>query len=120
MAATQCTLAYRHVQGNLLNSEHQGRINSSGFECGMVASRILKLLIRQDFDELSLVFTENDLKKIKYPVKSSCLGENALMMPEVRGEWCLQECLPTIGQKISCWPQFSDILFEDIKSKHKA
>jgi len=36
--------------------------------------------------QLSLGFTEDGLKKRKYPVSSSSLGENALLMPEVRGE----------------------------------
>ncbi len=35
----------------------------------------------------SLGFTENDLKKRKYPVSSSFVDENALLMSEVRGEW---------------------------------
>ncbi len=32
-------------------------------------------------------FTENGQKKRKYPVKGSFVGKNALLMPEVRGEW---------------------------------
>ncbi len=35
----------------------------------------------------SLGFTENGLKKRKYPVSGSCVDENALLMSEVRGEW---------------------------------
>ncbi len=35
----------------------------------------------------SLGFTENGLKKKKYPVSGSCVDENALLMSEVRGEW---------------------------------
>ncbi len=35
----------------------------------------------------SLGFTENCLKKRKYPVSGSCVDENALLMSEVRGEW---------------------------------
>ncbi len=34
----------------------------------------------------SLRFTENGLKKRKYPVSGSCVDENALLMSEVRGE----------------------------------
>ncbi len=34
----------------------------------------------------SLGFTENGLKKRKYPVSGSCVDENALLMSEVRGE----------------------------------
>jgi len=36
---------------------------------------------------LSLGFTENGQKTRKYPVSGSSVGENALLMPEVRGEW---------------------------------
>ncbi len=47
-----------------------------------------KLLIYWDFHtQPSLVFTENDLKKRKYPVSGSCVDENALLMSDVRGEW---------------------------------
>ncbi len=31
-------------------------------------------------------FTENGLKKRKYPVSGSCVDEDALLMSEVRGE----------------------------------
>ena len=31
--------------------------------------------------------TENGPKKRKYPVSGTLLGENALLVPEVRGEW---------------------------------
>ncbi len=34
----------------------------------------------------SLGFTENGLKKRKYPAGGSCVDENALLMSEVRGE----------------------------------
>ncbi len=34
----------------------------------------------------SLGFTENGLKKRKYPVSGSCADENDLLMSEVRGE----------------------------------
>ncbi len=34
----------------------------------------------------SLGFTENGLKKRKYPVSGSCVDKNALLMSEVRGE----------------------------------
>ncbi len=47
-----------------------------------------KLLIYWDFHpQPSLGFTENGLKKRKYPESSSCVDENALLMSEVRGEW---------------------------------
>ncbi len=46
-----------------------------------------KLLICWDFHvEPTLGFTENGQKKRKHPVSCSSLGENALLMPEVRGE----------------------------------
>ncbi len=35
----------------------------------------------------SLGFTKNYPKNRKYPVSSSYVGENALLMPEVKGEW---------------------------------
>ncbi len=47
-----------------------------------------KLLIYRDFHaQPSLGFTENGLKKRKYPVSGSCVDENALLMSEVREEW---------------------------------
>ncbi len=47
-----------------------------------------KLLIYCDFHaQQSLGFTENGLKKRKYPVSGSCKDKNALLMSEVRGEW---------------------------------
>ncbi len=64
----------------------------SDFECGVVvgARRTVvfqKLLICWDFHtQPSLGFAENGLKKRKYPVSRSSLGENALLLPEVRGE----------------------------------
>lgn len=39
--------------------------------------------------------TQNGLKKIKYPVNGSSLGEKASLMPDVRGE--LPGCLKLIG-----------------------
>ncbi len=46
-----------------------------------------KLLIYWDFHtQPSLVFTENGLKKRKYPVSASCVDEHALLMSEVRGQ----------------------------------
>ncbi len=47
-----------------------------------------KLLIYWDCHaKPSLEFTENSPKERKYPVSSSCVNENALLMLEVRGEW---------------------------------
>ncbi len=48
-----------------------------------------KLLIDWNFHaaQPSLGFTENGPKKRKYLFSSSNVGENALLMPEVRGEW---------------------------------
>jgi hypothetical protein len=46
------------------------------------------MLIYWDFHaQTSLGFTENGPKKRKYPVSGSSVGANALLMPEVRGEW---------------------------------
>ncbi len=66
----------------------------SDFERGMVVGArglvwvFQKLLIYWDFHaQPSLGFTENGLKKRKYPVSGSCVDENALLMSEVRGEW---------------------------------
>ncbi len=66
----------------------------SDFERGMVVGAdglvwvFQKLLIYWDFHaQPSLGFTENDLKKRKYPVSVSCVDENVLLMSEVRGEW---------------------------------
>ncbi|MDF4259779.1 hypothetical protein P3388_25940 [Vibrio parahaemolyticus] len=61
----------------------------SDFERGMVVgARRAGLSIYWDFHtQPSLGFTEDGPKKKKYPVSSSSLGENALLMPEVRGEW---------------------------------
>ncbi len=66
----------------------------SDFECGMVVgTRRAGLSISKTADLLGFshatisMFTENDPKKRKYPVSSSCVDENALLMSEVRGEW---------------------------------
>ncbi len=68
----------------------------SDFERGMVvgarqAVRVFKKqLIYWDFHvQPSLRFTENGLKKRKYPVSGSCVDENTLLMSEVRGEWTI-------------------------------
>ncbi len=46
-----------------------------------------KLLIYWDFHaQPSLGFTENGLKKRKYPVSGSCVDENALLMSEENGQ----------------------------------
>ncbi len=62
----------------------------SDFERGMVVGAdglvwvFQKLLIYWDFHtQPSLGFTENGLKKRKYPVSGSCVDENALLMSEV-------------------------------------
>ncbi|MDF4400851.1 hypothetical protein P3406_24220 [Vibrio parahaemolyticus] len=56
----------------------------SDFERGMVVgARLAGLSIYWDFHtQPSLGFTEDGPKKSKYPV-----SQNALLMPEVRGEW---------------------------------
>lgn len=59
----------------------------SDFESGMVPVGLVfqKVLIPWDFHTQPFArFAENGLKKRKYPVSSSCLGPNALLMPEVR------------------------------------
>ncbi len=62
------------------------------FERGMVVGARLvwvfqKLLIYWDFHaQPSLEFTENGLKKRKYPVSGGCVDENALLMSEENGQ----------------------------------
>ena len=72
--------------------EKKGDLND--FERGMVVgARWAGLNISETAHQLgfspqpSLGFTENGLKKRKYPVSSSSVGANVLLMPEVRGEW---------------------------------
>ncbi len=51
-------------------------------------SILKKLLIYWDVHaQPSLEFTENGPQKRKYPVSSSCVDGNALLISEVRGEW---------------------------------
>ncbi len=51
-----------------------------------------KLLIYWDFHlQPSLGFTENGLKKRKYPVSGSCVDENALLMSKLRGGWLVRD-----------------------------
>ncbi len=78
----------------------------SDFECGMVCwcqvLQFQKLLIYLDF--LSLGFMENGLaeKKRKHTVSSSSVCENALLIPEVRGEWPdLIELIETVNSASS-------------------
>jgi len=61
----------------------------SDFEHGMVvvARQAGVLLIYWDFHaQPYLGFTENGLKKRKYPVSGSCVDENALLMSEENGQ----------------------------------
>ncbi len=55
----------------------------------VVGARRASLSISKTADLLwfSRRFTENGLKKRKYPMSGSCVDENALLMSEVRGEW---------------------------------
>ena len=66
----------------------------SDFERGLVVgARRAGLSISETADLLGFSrttisrVTENGPKKRKYPVSGTSLGENALLMPEVRGEW---------------------------------
>jgi len=60
----------------------------SGFEHGMaVGARRAGLSIPESPDLLGFSRTDNGQKKRKYPVSSSPVGKNALLKPEVRGEW---------------------------------
>ncbi len=65
----------------------------SDFERGLVVgARRARLSIYKTADLLGFShttisrFTENGLKKRKYPVSGSCVDENVLLMSEVRGE----------------------------------
>lgn len=68
-------------KGDLSNSE-RGTVVGARWD-----SLFQKLLICWEFPtQLSLGFTENGGNKGKYPVNSSPLGENALLISEVREE----------------------------------
>ncbi len=67
-----------------------------------------KLLIYWDFhSQPSLGFTENCLKKRKYPESDSCVDENALLMSEVRGPSCLVSTVQAGGGGVMVWGIFS-------------
>ncbi len=96
--SNSCIWASRCDEDDLLKFKPSIRTGKKGdlsdFERGMVVGgrRLVwvfhKLLIYWDFHtQPSLGFTENGLKKRKYPVSSSCVDENVLLMSEVRGEW---------------------------------
>ncbi len=58
-----------------------------------------KLLIYWDFHtQLSLGFTENGLKKRKYPVSGSCVDDNALLMSEENGQTVRDDRKTTVTQ----------------------
>jgi len=65
----------------------------SNFEHGMVVGARRTGLSVLQFDQLlgfsrtTIWFTKNGLKREKHPVCGSPVGENALLMLEVRGEW---------------------------------
>ncbi len=60
----------------------------SDCEHGMVVgARRAGLSISETADLWGFSCTTNGPKKRKHPVSGSSLGENALLMPEVRGEW---------------------------------
>ncbi len=69
-------------KGDLSNFEHGMVVGAR--RAGLSISKTADLL---GFSQPSLGFTENGLKKIKYPVNGSCVDKNALLMSEVRGEW---------------------------------
>ncbi len=65
-----------------------------GFERGMVVGArragrsILKTADLLGFSHTTISrVTENGPKKRKYPVSSSCVNKNTLLISEVRGEW---------------------------------
>lgn len=45
-----------------------------------------------------LEFTENSVRKSKYPMSISFLGENTLLMAEVKGEW--PDCLELMNRNL--------------------
>ncbi len=77
----------------------------SDFERGMVVCArraglsISKMLIYLDFHaQPYLGFTENGQKKKKYPVNSSCVDENALLMSEENGQTVRDDRKATVTQ----------------------
>ncbi len=58
------------------------KVDLSDFECGIVGARRAALEYFRNCSSTGIFH-----KKRKYPVSSSCLGKNALLMPDVRGEW---------------------------------
>jgi len=79
-------------QDNLLNSKLNVRMGTKGdlsnFERGMVVgiSQSAQLL-GFSHTTISRVYTKNAVKREKHPVWVSPVGQNALLMLEVRGEW---------------------------------
>jgi len=80
-------------QDNLLNSKLNVRVGKkddlSNFERGMLLLRVFhNLLSYLNFHaQPFLGFTKNGVKRGKPPVYGSPVGEHALLMLEVRGEW---------------------------------
>lgn len=71
-------------KGDLRDFEN-GVIVGASAVCLRIYSQ--KLQICWDFlTQLSLGFAGNSLKNRKHPVSGSCLGENTVLMADVRGE----------------------------------
>jgi len=76
--------------GYKLNFRMGKKGDLSNFERGMVVGCMVfhNLLSYWDFHtQPFLGFTKNGVKRKKRPVCGSPVGENALLMLEVRGEW---------------------------------
>jgi len=97
MAVASMHLGVWSCQDNLLNSKLNVRMGKKGdlsnFErgcwCQMGQSEyfticsVTGIFTHKPFQG----FTKNGVKREKHPVCSSSVGENALLMLEVRGEW---------------------------------
>jgi len=90
MAASQCIYACRHGQDYLLKFKLRKNGDLSDYECGMVVSvRWAGLSVSETADLLGFtyitIWSENE--KISSERASRSVGENSLLISEVRGEW---------------------------------
>lgn len=106
MTAIQCIQVCKHGQNDALKLKLNIKMSKEGdfgvFERGMVDGARCPGPIISETPRLGVSphkipawITQNGLKKIKYPVNGSSLGEKASLMPDVRGE--LPGCLKLIG-----------------------
>lgn len=94
---SQKHITCKHGQDDLLKFKLGEKGDFRDSECGtIVGARQTGLRISEipadqklfywDFPTFSVGFTKDSLKTRKYPVSSSSQGENASLVPEVRGE----------------------------------